>query len=141
MKTKFLSMMLVVVMVLSLGVSAGAATADGRESEIAPQYAGLTTCSPSIEFSGKTAKCKLLAIAKESSATITLNMILYEVNASGVLTRVATWSNLTGTGRISVSKTYSGAVSGKNYRLSVNGTVKDSSGSHSVGAYADGKCP
>ena len=77
----------------------------------------------------------------EGTAKITLSMTLYEVSSSGLMTKVAGWNNLTGTGRVSTSKVYANAVSGRTYRLAVNATVKDSSGTHYDNEYRSGKCP
>lgn len=139
---KVFSMMLAAVMLFALAVSAGAAEVSSEAgNEISPQYVALSTLSPTLTFSGKNVTCAVLARTKESTAKITLSMTLYEVSSSGLMTKVAGWNNLTGTGRVSTSKVYANAVSGRTYRLAVNATVKDSSGTHYDNEYRSGKCP
>ena len=136
MKAKVGSMLLVVAMVLSLSISASAAAG----SDISPMYSSVGNCTPSLVFSGKTATCIVNVDANESTAIITVTMTLYKIESNGVLTWKAGWSNLTGTGHLNVSKPYSGITAKCNYRLSVSGTVKDSTGTHSISAYRDAYC-
>ena len=137
MKTKVCSLMLIVALVLSLGISAGAA----NRVEISPLYEGVVRCTPVLTFSGKTATCSAAITAAESSATITGTMTLYKIESNGILTRIISWGNLTGTGRLAAGRTYSVPVTGYTYRLTISATVKDSTGSHFVSAYRDTYCP
>lgn len=137
MKAKVCSMLLLVALALSLGISAGAANG----GEISPQYDAAAYCTPVITFTGRNATCSLSIRAKESAGKITATMTLYKIESNGVLTRKAGWSNLTGTGRLDVSKPYSGTTPKCNYRLSVSGTIKDSTGTHPISAYRDVYCP
>lgn len=139
---KVFSVMLAIAMLFSLGISASAAGLTSEaENEIDLQYVALSMLDPTIKFSGKRVTCEVFAKAKDKTAKITLSMTLYEVSSSGSMTKVAGWSNLAGTGQVSTSKTYSNAVSGRTYRLAVNATVKDSSGTHYDNEYRSGKCP
>lgn len=136
MKAKVGSMLLVVAMVLSLSISASAAAG----GDISPMYDSAGRCSPSLIFSGKTATCIVKVDANESTAKITATMTLYKIESNGILTRITSWSNLTGTGSLNISKPYSVPSTGYNYRLSVSGTIKDSTGTHSISAYRDAYC-
>ena len=103
---KVFSMILAAVMLFALAVSAGAAEVSSEAgNEISPQYVALSTLSPTLTFSGKNVTCAVLARTKESTAKITLSMTLYEVSSSGLMTKVAGWNNLTGTGRVSARST------------------------------------
>lgn len=137
MKTRVCSMMMLVAFVLSLGLSAGAATNSGDASVM---WEGSTNCSATLNIVNSTATCISAITAKESTAKITASMVLYRVSSNGSLTRAANWS-LSGTGQISASRTYPYAVSGATYRLVVTGTVTDSTGSHPVNAYRQAMCP
>lgn len=137
MKAKVGSMLLVVAMVLSLSISASAAAG----GDISPMYDSVGRCTPSIIFSGRNATCIANVKANESTAKITVTMTLYKIESNGVLTWKAGWSNLTGTGRLDVSKPYSGTTPKCNYRLTISGTVKDSTGTHPISAYRDAYCP
>lgn len=137
MKAKVSSLFLVVVLMLSLSISAGAADNGG----FSPMYDSAGRRTPSIIFSGRNATCIANVRANESTAKITATMTLYKIESNGVLTWKAGWSNLTGTGRLDVSKPYSGTTPKCNYRLSVSGTIKDSTGTHPISAYRDVYCP
>lgn len=136
MKTKVCSVVLILAVVFSLGTSAGAIFDNG----ISPQYDAATRCTPVLSFSGKNATCSLSIRARESSGKITATMTLYKIESNGVLTRITSWSNLTGTGSLDISRPYSVPSVGYNYRLSVSGTINDSTGTHSVSAYRDAYC-
>ena len=77
-------------------------------------------CSPALGFSG--------------------TMTLYRIHANGKRTTAATWSNLTGTGRLDVSRTVK-VESGTKYQLVISGTVADSNGSHTISAVKTATCP
>lgn len=130
MKTKVLSLIMLMALVLSLGLSAGA-------TEISPQWETGNSCSPVLSFSGRTANCVAKVVAANSSAKINATMTLYRINANGSRTQVATWANLTGTGRLDVSKTHSPVVSGSTYHLVISGTV----GGEPISAYQSKTCP
>lgn len=129
MKRKLVSMALLVVLALSLGVSASARWEDAN------------TCSASLSFSGRTGTCTAVIRTSESTAKINATMTLYRIGSDGVLVKVASWTGLTGTGRLSTSKTYYNAVSGSGYRLAVSGTVTSSSGTSNVSAWRNATCP
>lgn len=130
MKTKVLSLVMLMALVLSLGLSASA-------TEISPQWGEGNRCTPVLTFSGTKATCSATIIAADSTAKISATMTLYRVNANGSRTQVATWPNLTGTGRLNVSKTHSPVVSGAKYHLVVSGTV----GGEPISAYQSKTCP
>lgn len=136
MKTKVCSMLLLVALVFSLSINASAA----NREEVSPLYDAAAYCTPVLTFSGKNATCSLSIRAKESSGKITATMTLYKIEPNGILTRITSWSNLTGTGSLNISKPYSVPSTGYNYRLSVSGTIKDSTGTHSISAYRDAYC-
>lgn len=136
MKAKVCSVLLAVAMVLSLSISASAAAG----GDISPMYDSVGRCSPALVFSGKTATCIANIRANESTAIITATMTLYKIESNGILTRITSWSNLTGTGTLNVSRPYSVPSVGYNYRLTISGTVKDSTGTHSISAYRDAYC-
>lgn len=120
MKTKVLSMVMLVALVLSMGLSASAA-------EVSPQWDTSNRCTPVLTFSGTKATCSAVVVAADSSAKITATMTLYRTNSDGSRTQVKTWTNLTGTGRLDISKTYSPVVSGSTYRLVVSGFIAGAS--------------
>lgn len=130
MKAKVVSLVMLMALVLSLGLSAGAA-------EISPQWDEGNRCTPVLTFSGTTANCVAKIVAADSTAKINATMTLYRINANGSQTRVASWTSLTGTGRLDVSKTYSPAVSGAKYHLAVSGTIAGKPFS----AYQNKTCP
>lgn len=130
MKTKVLSMVMLVALVLSLGLTASAA-------EISPLWDSNNRCTPVLTFSGTKATCSGTVVAANSSAKINATMTLYRVNANGSRTQVATWTNLTGTGRVSVTKTHSSVVSGANYHLVLSGTIAG----ESFSTYQSKTCP
>ncbi len=129
MKRKLISMALLVALALSLSISASARWDDGNR------------CTAALNFSGKTASCDTMIKANESTAKINATMTLYRIGSDGVLVRVASWTGLTGTGRLSAGKTYYNAVSGSGYRLAVSGTVTDSTGTSNVSAWQNATCP
>lgn len=135
MKARICSVSLLVALLLSLSVGASAA------GNIVPLYDSAARCTPVLSFSGRTSICSGTIKAKESSARITATMTLYRVNSNTSLSTVASWPAVTGTGSIYLSKTYSKAVSGNTYRLVLSGTVKDSTGTHSISSYAQAQCP
>lgn len=137
MKTKIPSMLLAVALILSLSISTGAAD----NEEHAPMYESAGRCTPTLSFSGRNATCIASVKANESSAKITITMVLHKVEPTGVIVRKAKWSNLTGTGRLDVKRTYSGTVAKSNYRLYITGTIEDSTGSHPISANIQAYCP
>ena len=130
MKTKVLSLVMLMALVLTLGLSASAA-------EISPQWDNKFTCTPTLTFSGTTATCSASIKANDSTAKINATMTLYRINANGSRTQVATWTSLTGTGRLDVNRTHSPVVSGAKYHLVVSGTIAGKPFS----AYQSKTCP
>lgn len=135
MKRRVCSAVILMAMFFSLSVNVGAVNDNG----ILPQYTGVAKCSPTLSFSGKAATCAVVIKAKESTAKITATMTLYKVGSDGTLNWVADWKSLTGTGNLTVSKKKTVIYVG-NYRLRVNGTVTDKSGSYPISAYCESYC-
>lgn len=134
MKTKLTSLAMLMAMLLSLGIFANAA-------DVSPLWNGGNQCNPVLTFSGNTANCITKIVAKESTAKVSATMTLYRINDNGGLVQVASWPGLSGTGRLDASRSYPYGVSGSTYRLVVNGTVVDSSGSSPVSKYCESRCP
>lgn len=130
---------LTVLLALLLALSCNAVAAQGGDYSI--QWDKTTSCTTSLSFSGNTANCSASIRAKQSTSRITATMILYRLGTNGTPIEVTRWSNLTGTGRLNVSRTYSPAISGVTYRLVVNATVSDSAGSEPVSANQQKVCP
>ena len=125
---RMVSVFVLVAMMLSTAVTASA------------RWDGGFRCSPALGFSGTTATCAATVVADESNARISATMTLYRIHANGKRTTAATWSNLTGTGRLDVSRTVK-VVSGTKYQLVISGTVTDSNGSHTISAVKTATCP
>lgn len=121
---------MLMVLVFSLGLSASAA-------EISPQWDNKFTCTPTLTFSGITATCSASIKANDSTAKINATMTLYRINANGSRTQVATWTSLTGTGRLDASRSHSPVVSGSTYHLVISGTIAGKPFS----AYQNKTCP
>lgn len=130
MKTKVLSLVMLVALVLSLGLSTGAA-------EISPQWDEGNRCTPVLTFAGTKATCSATIVAADSTAKINATMTLYRINANGSRTQVAAWTGLTGTGLLDVKKTHSPVVSGSTYHLVVSGTIAG----ESFSTYQSKTCP
>ena len=126
---RILTMALVVAVLFSLSLSASA------------RWDGADQCSVSLSFWGSTASCSAIITANERTAKVTASISLYRVNSNGTLSNCATWPVKTGTGKLSLSGSYSRAVSGNTYRLIVSGTIKDSTGTHSISASDTEVCP
>ena len=133
MKRKAFSMVLLVALVLSIGLTASAAAPE----TVSPQWENYSRCEPKLTFTSSTANCDLYIKANDSNAKINATMTLYRINANGSRTQVATWPNLTGTGQLSASKTHFPVVSGSTYHLVISGTV----GGEPISAYQSKTCP
>lgn len=123
------SMAVLVIFLLSLGLSASARWEDPAQ------------CTATLAFSRNTATCSASIVASDRSATVTASMALYRVNSNGSLSNCATWPSKTGTESIFLDGSYSRCVSGNTYRLIISGTVKDSTGTHSFNTYRQATCP
>ena len=133
MKKRISSLALLLVLVLSLGLTAGAT------DDVSPRWDNIERCTPTLILSGQTATCTASIKAHESTARISASMTLYRLNATGSRTQIASWTNLTGTGRLDVSRTHAPLVRGATYYLAVTGTVTDSTGSHPLGGSVSAK--
>lgn len=118
MKQRLVSMVALIALVLSIGlvVSAGA-------TEISPRWEDRYNCTPTLSFPGTKATCSVSVVAKDSTAKINAGMTLYRINANGSQSHVASWSGLTGTGRLDATRSHSPVVSGAKYKLVISGTI------------------
>ncbi|MBR6526536.1 MAG: hypothetical protein IKT45_01160 [Lachnospiraceae bacterium] len=128
MKKRMISLTLALAFILSLSLTASA------------RWNGSIDGSVTLSYSGSSAVCSVTADANESTAKISATMTLYRMNANGSRTQVASWP-LSGTGSINAKKYYSPTVSKTTYHLTVQGTVTDSSGSHTFSTYKQATCP
>lgn len=94
------------------------------------RWADTSEVTPSIDADGTTLYPEVYVKAKSTSAKIKGTMYL-EKYAAGKWTRVTSW-RISGTGKVSLSKSYSG-VSGTKYRTRVSVTI----GSETVQATSD----
>ena len=130
MKTKVCSIVMVVALVFSLCLSASA-------SEITPQWDNRNSCLPTLSFSGSKAICSATITAADSTAKINATMTLYRINANGSRTQVASWSGLSGTGRLTASRSHSPVTSKSTYHLVLSGTIAG----ESFSTYDSATCP
>lgn len=126
-------MVLLVALLLSIGLTASAATPE----TVSPQWENYSRCEPKLTFTSSTANCDLYIKANDSNAKINATMTLYRINANGSRTQVATWTSLTGTGRLDASRSHSPVVSGSTYHLVISGTIAGKPFS----AYQNKTCP
>ena len=105
------------------------------------QWDNTASCTSSIRFSGSTITCKSVIISDISNSTITASMTLYRVNSNGGVTWLKSWGPKNGTNMVTIIGTYSGAVSGTTYRLSVNGTVTVNGNTSTISKTITATCP
>lgn len=136
MKGRIIACMMGLILLFAIYASAVVPSA---EDSIQWDNAGI--CSGSISFSGTTANCLGIVQAKKSGATVTGSITLYRVNSNGSLTWLKSWGPKSGTDVVNVSGSYSGAVSGTTYRLSVSGTITFNGSTSSVSKTVTSVCP
>ena len=101
-----------------------------ENTDIVARWVNINEISPSIDADGTTLYPEVYIKAESTSAKIKGTMYL-EKYAAGKWTRVTSW-RISGTGKVSLSKSYSG-VSGTKYRTRVSVTI----GSETVQATSD----
>lgn len=116
MKQRLVSMVALIALVLSIGITVSA-------TEVSPRWDTGNRCTAVLTFSGTTANCVAKITAADSTAKINAGMTLYRINANGSQSHVASWSGLTGTGRLDATRSYSPVVSGAKYKLVISGTI------------------
>ena len=109
-------MVALIALILSIGVTVGAV-------EVSPQWDASNRCTAVLTFSGTTANCVAKITPADSTAKINAGMTLYRINANGTQSHVASWSGLTGTGRLDATRSHSPVVSGTKYKLVISGTI------------------
>lgn len=129
MKTKVLSLVMLLTLAFTLSVSAVVRWDDGAN------------CTPVLSFSRQTATCSVSIKATDTKAKITANMTLIQVSPTGLSIPVNAWGGLSGTGRLDVSKTQTNCNSGSLYVLAVSGTITDSTGNTPISASKQVRCP
>ena len=116
MKQRLVSVVALIALVLSIGITVSAA-------EVSPQWDAGNRCTAVLTFSGTKANCVANITAADNTAKINAGMTLYRINANGRQTHVASWSGLTGTGRLDVTRSHSPVISGAKYKLVISGTI------------------
>lgn len=130
MKQRLVSMVALIALVLSIGITVSAV-------EVSPLWDAGNRCTPTLTFSGTKANCSAAITAADSTAKINATMTLYRINANGSRTQVATWPNLTGTGRLTASRSHSPVTSKSTYHLVLSGTIAG----ESFSTYDSETCP
>lgn len=95
------------------------------------QWDSGAVCTPVLDITGSTAKCKLFVYAEESNHSITATLMLQKKQSDGSYGNVKTWSKITGKGSVNFSDTYS-PVSGTAYRLKAIAYVTGSGGTDTI---------
>ena len=96
---KLTAAMVLVVLVLSLGVSGASARWDIGQN-----------CDPRFSIVGTTAHCKLLVSADNDNDRITATVQIIRINSDGSRTAVKAWNGLTGTGSLTFSETHTSSL-------------------------------
>lgn len=83
-----------------------------------------------LSFNGSTAVCGLIVRTTDDSAEITATVKLQKKGLFGIYSTLKTWNDVTGTGELDFSETYSPVSSG-DYRLTADVEATSKSGSDS----------
>lgn len=121
MQKKVKAFSLAVLLILSLTVSALAAT---------PRWVTTDSCDIFFGFTGSTADCGVLIYGKAGTNKIVVKTTLERYNGSGYST-VKTWEQTVYTGSYTLDSTSGNCVRG-DYRLRVNATVYNANGKSDV---------
>lgn len=121
MQKKVKAFSLAVLLILSLTVSALAAT---------PRWVTTDSCDIGFNFSGSTANCVVMIEGKAGTNKIVVKTTLERYNGSGYST-VKTWEQTVNSSSYVLDGTSSNCVKGS-YRLRVNATVYNSNGKSDV---------
>ena len=121
MKTKILSLAMVVVLMLTVNVSAFAATATPKNSGIHVMYTNDDDVTASIDFSGTCANCSGAVDAKSGTTKIVATALLQRVNGSNTST-VKTWTVSAAGDTLYFDQSYY-VASGYTYKLVINAKV------------------
>lgn len=128
MKKRFAAMTLALLMLMAITASA---------LEVQPRWATTTVCNPTLTFKDTTASCSVDTRALTGSS-ISLSMTLYKV-VDGKDIAVTSWSGLTGTTRLNVTKT-STVTKGYTYKLVASVTVSSDKGTDNISVNTSAKC-
>lgn len=121
MQKKVKAFSLAVLLILSLSVSALAAT---------PRWVTTNSCDISLGFSGSTAECNVDISGKSGTNKIVVKTTLERYNGSGYTT-VKTWEQTVYTSNYTLGGTSGNCVRGS-YRLRVEATVYNANGKSDV---------
>lgn len=127
MKKRILAVVLSICLLMSFGTIAFA-------SGIMPLWNSTSECTTDLYCSGDSARCRLDVVGLSGSDSITATLTLQKENSRGNYTNVIQWKNLSGTGSLHFSETYSISAS-NTYRLKADVTVTGSNGTDSITVY------
>lgn len=120
MRKKVISLVLAILLVASIAPTGFAA------GEISPFYLHADSVSVSLSISGGTADCTGKIRPKGTGTTAAVTVRLQQ-KVNGVWKSISSWDN-TGTGLTVVANGSTSISKGYSYRVTVSGTIKDSSG-------------